>query len=227
MVLKIPALAPGYSKERRSGCRRGLQDHGSEEVQTMPCPSLPWSFRKYQGKPQKHQGFFSPCEPLKTLENKQKTPQKTKDFRKKKNTKETQTPRKRRTRWFQTMVLRGWGPCRYRRSCLLWSSENNSHLRSSKSVAITQALPSATKALPTLVTLAAPQLPQNPGDLKVTQKWLKRDFPGLPSKWLKSDFLPRKSHFWVALRETFSVTSSVSRWAPLTLWLICCAFFCH
>ena len=22
--------------------------------------------------------------------------------------------------WFRTMVLRGWGPCRYRRSCLLW-----------------------------------------------------------------------------------------------------------
>ena len=33
----------------------------------IPCPSFPWSFRKYQGKPQKHQGFFSPCEPLKTL----------------------------------------------------------------------------------------------------------------------------------------------------------------
>ena len=62
-----------------------------------PCPSFPWSFRKYQGKPQKHQGFFSPCEPLKTLENKEKTLKKTKEFRSKKNTKETKTPRKRRT----------------------------------------------------------------------------------------------------------------------------------
>ena len=25
----------------------------------LPCPSFPWSFRKYQGKPQKHQGFFN------------------------------------------------------------------------------------------------------------------------------------------------------------------------
>ena len=60
-------------------------------------PSFPWSFRKDQGKPQKHQGIFSACEPLKTLENKQKTLKKTKEFRSKKNTKETKTPRKRRT----------------------------------------------------------------------------------------------------------------------------------
>ena len=53
--------------------------------------------RKFQRKPQKHQGFYSPCEPLRTLENKQKTPKKTKEFRSKKNTKETKTPRKRRT----------------------------------------------------------------------------------------------------------------------------------
>ena len=32
-----------------------------------PCPSFPWSFRKHQGKPQKYQGFLSPCEPSKTL----------------------------------------------------------------------------------------------------------------------------------------------------------------
>ena len=57
-----------------------------------PCPSFPWSFRKYQGKPQKCQGFFSPCEPSKTLENKQKTLKKTKEFRSKKNTKEAKTP---------------------------------------------------------------------------------------------------------------------------------------
>ena len=35
MVLKTPALAPGYRKKHRSGCRKGFQDHGSEEVQTM------------------------------------------------------------------------------------------------------------------------------------------------------------------------------------------------
>ena len=34
-LLKIPALAPGYRKEHRSGWRRGFQDHGSEGVQTM------------------------------------------------------------------------------------------------------------------------------------------------------------------------------------------------
>ena len=73
----------------------------SEFQSNSGTPSLsflfPWSFRKYQGKPQKHQGFLSPCEPLKTLENRQKTPPKTKEFRSKKNTKETKTPRKRRT----------------------------------------------------------------------------------------------------------------------------------
>ena len=63
----------------------------------VPCPSFPWSFRKDQGKPQKHQGFFSASEPLKTPENKQKTLKKTKEFHSKKNTKETKTPRKRRT----------------------------------------------------------------------------------------------------------------------------------
>ena len=47
---------------------------------STPCPSFPWSFPKHQGKPQKHQGFLSPGEPLKTLENKQKTPKKTKEF---------------------------------------------------------------------------------------------------------------------------------------------------
>ena len=66
------------------------------------CPSFPWSFRKYQGKPQKHQGFLSLGEPLKTLENRQKTPQKTKEFRSKRTTKETKTPRKRRTGHFPT-----------------------------------------------------------------------------------------------------------------------------
>ena len=35
MVPKIPALAPGYRKEHRSGCRGEFQDHGSEGVQTM------------------------------------------------------------------------------------------------------------------------------------------------------------------------------------------------
>ena len=35
MVLKIPALAPGYRKEHSGGFRGGFQDHGSEGVQTM------------------------------------------------------------------------------------------------------------------------------------------------------------------------------------------------
>ena len=80
---------------------RLLRLFGVSEFWALPCPSFPWSFRKHQGKPQKHQGFLSPGEPLKTLENKQKTPQKTKEFRGEKKTKETKTPRKGRTgyRW--------------------------------------------------------------------------------------------------------------------------------
>ena len=35
MVLKIPALAPGYRKEHRSGRNGGFQDHGSEVVPTI------------------------------------------------------------------------------------------------------------------------------------------------------------------------------------------------
>ena len=81
---------PGQGPSDREG-------KGALHPTLKPCPSFPWSFQKYQEKPQKHQGFFSPCEPLKTLENEQKTPPKTKEFRSKKNTKETETPRKRRT----------------------------------------------------------------------------------------------------------------------------------
>ena len=39
-----------------------------------PCPSFPWSFQKYQGKPQKHQGSFSPHEPLKPWKISRKHP---------------------------------------------------------------------------------------------------------------------------------------------------------
>ena len=74
-----------------------------------PWPSFPCSFRKHQGKPQKHQGFFSPCEPLKTLQNKQKTLKNTKETPRKKNTKETKTLRKRRT------GKRGFPPNRFAR----------------------------------------------------------------------------------------------------------------
>ena len=73
-------------------------------LDALPCPSFPWSFRKDQGKPQKHQGFFSAFEPLKTLENKQNTLKKTKEFRSKKNTKETKTPRKRRTGYLRHLL---------------------------------------------------------------------------------------------------------------------------
>ena len=40
---------------------------GREGGGFKPCPSFPWSSRKHQGKPRKHQGFFSPCESSKTL----------------------------------------------------------------------------------------------------------------------------------------------------------------
>ena len=48
MVLKIPALAPGYRKEHRSGCRGGFHEmtHGSERVQTMV--SRGWGPCKYR-----------------------------------------------------------------------------------------------------------------------------------------------------------------------------------
>ena len=39
-----------------------------------PCPSSPWLFCFYQGKPQICQGFSSPAEPPRTLEKTGKTP---------------------------------------------------------------------------------------------------------------------------------------------------------
>ena len=44
-----------------------------------PCPSFPWSFRKHQGKPQKHQGFShraNPWKPCKIGRKHSKTPRK-------------------------------------------------------------------------------------------------------------------------------------------------------
>ena len=43
-------------------------------VELYPVLLFPWSFRKYQGKPQKHQGFFSPSEPLKAWKRSRKQP---------------------------------------------------------------------------------------------------------------------------------------------------------
>ena len=72
-----------------------------QKVQNEESPTLSFFFlglvENTKENPQEHQGFSSPCEPLKTLENKQKTPQKTKEIPSKKNTKETKTSRKRRT----------------------------------------------------------------------------------------------------------------------------------
>ena len=45
-----------------------------------PCPSFPWSFWKYQGKPQKHQGFISPREPLKPWKISRKHPKRPRNF---------------------------------------------------------------------------------------------------------------------------------------------------
>ena len=70
-------------------------------IRSRALLSTPESFRKYQGKPLKHQRLSSPCEPLKILTNKQKTFRKTKEFPSKKNTKEAKTPKKRRTRFFR------------------------------------------------------------------------------------------------------------------------------
>ena len=57
---KIPGPSPSKSGKSQKNRENPKKDK-------KPCPSFPWSFRKYQGKPQKHQGFFWPCEPLKTL----------------------------------------------------------------------------------------------------------------------------------------------------------------
>ena len=39
-----------------------------------PCPSFPWSLRRYQGKSQKRQGFLSPCDPVKPWKISRKHP---------------------------------------------------------------------------------------------------------------------------------------------------------
>ena len=94
-------LVPGFSSWKRFQwfwfCFWFLKKGSSGSGSAFPCPSFPWSFRKHQGELRKHQGVFWPCEPFKTLANEQKTPQKTKEIPSKKNTKETQRPRKRRT----------------------------------------------------------------------------------------------------------------------------------
>ena len=46
----------------------------------LPCPSFPCFLGKRQGKPPKKQGFFIPTEPLKSLEKKGKTLNKTKEI---------------------------------------------------------------------------------------------------------------------------------------------------
>ena len=56
-------------------------------------------FSKIPRKTSKTPRIFSLCEPLKSLENKQKTPQKTKEFRsRKKNTKETKNTKEKKDR---------------------------------------------------------------------------------------------------------------------------------
>ena len=72
LVWSVPLSFKGNDREspKRGG---GRIVGGGFQTKKPPCPSFPWSFSKHQGRPQKHQGFFSPCEPLKTLENKQKT----------------------------------------------------------------------------------------------------------------------------------------------------------
>ena len=96
-----PALPPSSS---RCCCPEVCTQKGSKfglnflRIPHLPCPSFPWSFRRYPGKPQKHQRFFLPCEPLKTPgKQKQRTPKKTEEFRSERNTKETKTTRERRT----------------------------------------------------------------------------------------------------------------------------------
>ena len=67
----------------------------NEKVGTPSFLSL--VFSKTPRKTSTNQGFFSLCEPSKTLQNKQKTLKKSKGMPKKKNTKETKTTRERRT----------------------------------------------------------------------------------------------------------------------------------
>ena len=47
--------------------------------ETLPCPSFPCFFGKWQGKTPKKQGFFIPTEPLKSLEKKRKMLKKTRN----------------------------------------------------------------------------------------------------------------------------------------------------
>ena len=88
----VPARGVHTPKGPKTAHSPKKQRAGTLSSRDPPCPSFPWSFR-----PQKYQGFFSPCEPSKTLQNKQKTLKKTREISRQKNTKETKTPRKRRT----------------------------------------------------------------------------------------------------------------------------------
>ena len=72
---------------------------GRKYLCSLPCPSFPCFLGKRQGKPPKKQGFFIPTEPLKSLEKKGKTLEKTrKSSKKRRKIKEIQKNKERKDR---------------------------------------------------------------------------------------------------------------------------------
>ena len=72
---------------------------------SIPCPSFPCFFGKWQGKPPKEQGFFIPTEPLKSLEKKRKTLKKTRNSLQGQKNKEFQKTRKGRTGYIPPICI--------------------------------------------------------------------------------------------------------------------------
>ena len=98
-VVNVICLSPTLAILRT--CYRARKPRSPENKKKIlsPPPRVAQSFLslvfwKYQGEPQKHQGFSSPCGPLKNPGKKHKKIQKTKEFHSKKNTKETKQQRK-------------------------------------------------------------------------------------------------------------------------------------
>ena len=78
-------------------CKPRVAQQVSICMYSRPCPSFPCFLGKSQGKPPKKQGFFIPTEPLKSLEKKGKTLEKTRKSSQGEKTRKSKKTRKGRT----------------------------------------------------------------------------------------------------------------------------------
>ena len=93
-------VAPGKGAEiLRKVCGNFAEICGKFPAMTpsRPCPSFPCFFWKKARKTTKKQGFFIPTEPLKSLEKKRKTPEKTRNSTQGEKTRNSKKTRKGRT----------------------------------------------------------------------------------------------------------------------------------